>query len=39
MWVATGDDGANLDTRAYRDEQEAYTEAADRLNNYLEAEC
>jgi hypothetical protein len=34
-----GYDGANLDARAYRDEQETYTEAADRLLNHLEAEC
>jgi hypothetical protein len=34
-----GYDGARLDARAYRDEQEAYTEAADRLLNYLDAEC
>ena len=29
----------DLDTRAYRDEEVAYTEAADRLVRHLEAEC
>jgi hypothetical protein len=28
-----------VDTRAYRDEQVAYTEAAQRLERYLNAEC
>lgn len=32
-------DGARLDNRAYRDQQEAYAEASDRLLNHLEAEC
>jgi hypothetical protein len=34
-----GYDGARLDATAYRDEQEAYTEAGDRLLRYLESEC
>jgi hypothetical protein len=32
-------DGARLDAGAYRDEQETYVEAADRLLRYLESEC
>ena len=39
LMADAGYDGARLDARAYRDEQEAYTEAADRLLNYLDAEC
>jgi hypothetical protein len=39
LMAEAGYDGARLDARAYRDEQEAYTEAADRLLNYLDAEC
>jgi hypothetical protein len=31
--------GGRVDARAYRYEQEAYTEAADRLLRYLEVEC
>ena len=36
---AAGYDGARLDALAYRDEQEAYTEAGDRLLRHLESEC
>ena len=32
-------DGARIDARAYRDQQERYTEASKRLLNYLDAEC
>ena len=39
LMAAAGYDGARLDVRAYRDEEEAYTEAADRLLRHLEAEC
>ena len=39
LMADAGYDGARLDARAYRDEQERYTEAADRLLNHLEAEC
>ena len=31
--------GGRVDARAYRNEQERYTEAADRLLRYLESEC
>ena len=31
--------GGRIDARAYRNEQERYTEAADRLLRYLSAEC
>ena len=39
LMADAGYDGARLDARAYRDEEVAYTEAADRLLRYLEAEC
>jgi len=39
LMADAGYDGALLDERAYRDQQEAYTEAADRLLRYLDAEC
>jgi hypothetical protein len=39
LMADAGYDGARLDARAYRDEQEAYTEAGDRLLRYLESEC
>ena len=39
LMADAGYDGARLDARAYRDEQEAYTEAADRLLSYLDSEC
>jgi hypothetical protein len=34
-----GYDGAEADARAYRDHQVAYTDAATRLERYLDAEC
>jgi hypothetical protein len=34
-----GYDGAQVDSRAYRDEQLKYAEAADRLLRYLDTEC
>jgi hypothetical protein len=34
-----GYDGAAADARAYRDHQVAYTDAANRLERYLDAEC
>jgi hypothetical protein len=39
LMADAGYDGARLDARAYRDEQEAYASAADRLLNYLATEC
>jgi len=39
LMAEAGYDGARLDARAYRDLQEAYTEAADRLLNHLDAAC
>jgi hypothetical protein len=39
LMAEAGYDGARLDDRAYRDQQEAYAEASDRLLNHLEAEC
>jgi hypothetical protein len=39
LMADAGYDGARLDARAYRDEEVAYTEAADRLLRYLESEC
>jgi hypothetical protein len=39
LMAAAGYDGARLDAIAYRDHEEAYTEAADRLLRYLESEC
>lgn len=39
LMAAGGYDGAGIDGRAYRDEQEAHAEASDRLLRYLEAEC
>ena len=39
LMADAGYDAAGLDARAYRDEQERYTEAADRLLRYLETEC
>ena len=31
--------GSQVDARAYRDEQLAYSDAADRLLRYLDTEC
>ena len=39
LMADAGYDGARLDARAYRDEQVTYSEAAERLLNYLDAEC
>jgi hypothetical protein len=39
LMVDAGYDGARLDAGAYRDEQEVYVEAADRLLRYLDTEC
>ena len=39
LMADAGYDGARLDARAYRDAQEAYTGAGDRLLRYLESEC
>lgn len=36
---ATGGDPAAVDTRAYREEQRRYAEAADRLERYLTSSC
>ena len=39
LMADAGYDGARLDARAYRDEEVAYPEAADRLLRYLDSEC
>ncbi|MFL6206843.1 MAG: hypothetical protein ACJ739_15995 [Acidimicrobiales bacterium] len=39
LMADAGYDGARLDARAYRDEQERYTDASERLLNYLDASC
>jgi hypothetical protein len=39
LMADAGYDGARLDATAYRDQQEAYAEASDRLLNYLDARC
>lgn len=39
LMAAAGYVGSQVDQRAYRDEQLAYAEAADRLLRYLDAEC
>ena len=39
LMADAGYDGARLDARRYRNEQEDYTEAAARLLRYLDAEC
>jgi hypothetical protein len=39
LMADAGYDGARLDARAYRDQQQRYAEAADRLLNHLDAEC
>ena len=39
LMAAAGYEPTRLDARAYRDEEEAYTEAADRLIRHLESEC
>jgi hypothetical protein len=39
LLAGTGYEPTGVDTRAYRNEQVAYTEAAQRLERYLTAEC
>jgi hypothetical protein len=39
LMAEAGYDGARLDARAYRDQQQRYTEASKRLLAYLDAEC
>ena len=39
LLAGTGYEPTGVDTRAYRNEQVAYTEAAQRLQRYLNAEC
>lgn len=39
LLAGTGYQPTGVDTRAYRNEQLAYTEAAQRLQRYLTAEC
>jgi hypothetical protein len=39
LMAEAGYDGARLDARAYRDQQQRYTDASKRLLDYLDAEC